>query len=136
MLDLGYTNLNQKAFNETGAGPMNLEIQSGNNYYFVLNPSLEFGSEIVSGDVVFRPRLAVGYIGYYGEANLNAKFQGAPGDASSFINWGTSDSNYLSAGLGLDVLFQNGMSVELSYTGQYSENTSNQSVGASLSIPF
>ena len=40
MLDLGYTNIDQKGFNETGAGSMNLEIQSGNNYYFVLRKKI------------------------------------------------------------------------------------------------
>lgn len=104
-------NFSWNAFSGSEDAVLYIKIQSWCNYGLVIS-LLEFGTELMLCDVALRNGLVVCCIGWFYEVILHANLQDVPSDPSSFIDWGTIDSNdlFVFAGLGLDIVLQNGAS--------------------------
>ena len=135
-IKLAYQGMQQGGFKESGADAVNLSVSSTYQDYFIVNPSIELGSEYKINSVVTRPRINLGYAGYYGSTNLSSSFQGAPSSVSPFLINGLVDENYFNAILGIDLIFKNGVVVSAEYDSMYSGSSQMQGGMVKVSIPF
>ena len=136
-LGLGYQFINQSAFSEYGAGPLNLDISSSSQGYLNLSPAIQLGASYQYKNFSFSPRLRIGLISYFGDENsLNARFSSSKASVDSFSIDPFYDDNYLSGELGFDLEFNSGFTASLSYSIEASVNSSYNSGSISFSIPF
>jgi len=138
MLDVGLTRVSYEGFDEKGAGAFNLEVDGDSKAYATLNPAIEFGGAIQSGNVIIRPTVSFGYTRYLSDpsADVSAKLAGAPANIDDFTVSSLADRNIFDTEAGVEFLFQNGLSAKLGYWGQYSKNTSSHGAEFKLNLRF
>jgi len=133
---LAYQGMQQGQFKESGADALNLQVSSTYQDYFIINPSIEIGSEYKVNSMVIRPSINLGYAGYYGSSNVRSRFQGAPSSISPFLINGLAERNYFNAILGLDLVMKNGAVISAKYDSMYSGSSQMQGGMIKVSIPF
>jgi hypothetical protein len=137
-LDFGISQVSQAGFRETGADAFNLVVSGGSTTTSLLAPAIQIGGEIKNGKLLIRPRAAVGYTHYLSDPSpeISARFAGAPGGVSDFQVTGLLDQDYLDLSAGIDLIFHNGVSLKLGYTGQFSANSTAHGAELRMAIPF
>ena len=131
-LDLGYHNLQQSGFTESGGGASRLAIGSNQNEYFSISPVLQLGGNFLINKTQIRPSLSLGYSGYFGNDTVRAKMVGAPASVGAFEINGANKADYLLTGASVEIVFPSSFSINAAYSGQFAANTKNNtfSVGA------
>jgi len=137
-LDFGISRVSQAGFRESGADAFNLVVSGSSTTTSLLAPAIHIGGEIKNGKLLIRPQAAVGYTRYLSDPSpeISARFAGAPGGASNFQVTGMLDQDYLDLSGGIDLIFHNGVSLKLSYTGQFSGNSTAHGAELRVAIPF
>ena len=135
-ISVAYQGMDQAAFAERGAKYLGLSVDSAYQGYGVVSPSLELGHEFKVNATTFRPMLSVGYAGYYGGSSVRSTLLGANQGLSSFRIEGLSDQNYVSANAGVGVIFENGMSVSITYDSLYASSSELQGGQVRFTVPF
>ena len=136
-IDGAFSTIHNDSMNETGAGAMNLMLESGNYNVFTVTPTLQVGTDFKSGNLSIRPMASVGYTRYSNPApSVDATLQGAPSGVAPFQVNGLNDLNYINTSAGIDFNLSNSVLFQLIYAGQYSENTESNSVQFKVVIPF
>ncbi len=125
MLDVSLSQAKYEGFRETGAGALNLIVAGDRQTNPAISPSLEVGGEIRSGQVLIRPRVAIGYTRYLANPApaVSAQFEGAPANVQPFDVASLADRDYFDMSVDVNLLFQNGFSATLGYWGQRSQHT-------------
>ena len=59
-IDGAFSTIHNDSMNETGAGAMNLMLESGNYNVFTVTPTLQVGTDFKSGNLSIRPMASVG----------------------------------------------------------------------------
>lgn len=135
-ISVAYQGMDQAAFAERGAKYLGLSVDSAYQGYGVVSPSLELGHEFKVNATTFRPMLSVGYAGYYGGSSVRSTLLGANQGLSPFRIEGLSDQNYVSANAGVGVIFENGMSVSITYDSLYASSSELQGGQVKFTVPF
>ncbi|MEX0775955.1 MAG: hypothetical protein WD042_09615 [Phycisphaeraceae bacterium] len=139
MLDLGVAHVHRDGFTETGARGANLIVASQDQTFFYVNPAIQVGLERrLSRGTVLRPRIRAGlsYLCYDTPPQTVASFAGAPPGVGTMAVLGDRDELLGTLAAGIDLLQHNGMSLQLEYTGQFSDRTISHGGMFKLAIPF
>ncbi|HVS26486.1 MAG TPA: autotransporter domain-containing protein [Burkholderiales bacterium] len=139
LIDVGITYVYHSAFNETGAGAANLNVKSGDQTLVSLQPGLEVGREFkTGGGILIRPFGMVGVTQFLSGTTpgITAVLQGAPAGTAPFTVTSEMDKTYANLSVGVDTLSVNGITLRVSYTGQFSTHSEFHSASLKLSIPF
>ena len=137
-IDLSYAYNSISSVQERGAGAIGLRINGCDQSSFGVSPGLEIGGQLKAGEVLIRPRIGIGYTGWFATNALvnSAQFIGAPAGVSNFKTTSGFDSNYLDLSAGVDMLFNSGVVLRLHYVNQQSVNTAANRAEIKVSIPF
>jgi hypothetical protein len=138
-IDLGYTRVDRKAFDETGAGVANLSVHRAVDDFTTLRGAVEWGAEWARDDgSLFRPALRLGLLGMVsGSApRTEATLQGVPAGVGPLTVQGQIDRTIGELGAALDVLNTGGTVLRLGYTGQFSRHIESHSAMLKFSMPF
>ena len=139
MVDLGATHSWFAGFQETGAGPANLDVESRTETYVELTPALEIGGETrLSNGRLLRPYVKLGVTHFVSGASpeITASFQGAPVGVAPFTVKGEMDKTYTNVNLGVTLLNKKGQILQVGYFGSFSDHLKSNSGMVKLSIPF
>lgn len=140
-IDLNAVHLHGHAFQESGAGALNLHIQNSNEWVFTATPSLEVGAQIANpySGTQFRPFVKVGLSLFNKEyLGLDATFEGAPSSAGTFTGVGSINKAMANLTAGLEIVDpQNGFDVRLTYDGHFGkDDVQAHSGSARLAVRF
>jgi len=139
MIDAGVTYVNLGSFNETGAGPANLLVQSHSEAYFTVQPALEIGAEFTKANgTLIRPFVKAGLSQFVGDSTpeITAIFQGAPTGVAPFMVAGDIDETFGEVTVGFDFLSVSGIVLRLNYEGRFSSNTEQHGGSLKIKAPF
>jgi len=112
-----YTWIRDESYNETGAGALNLSVNSRHTDQLILGVDGKIVHQL-NNSTNLNASLGVGYDTLSDQASITAAFAGAPG--ASFVTYGIDPSPWLvRAGLGLSTYNRNGMEVTARYDAEY-----------------
>ena len=137
-LDLGLTQVWMSRFKESGAGALNLYTDAFENTDVTITPMLEVGGQMLTGGTIFRPSLAIGYSQSLtgSDIDVRSRFAGAPSGSGSFKTVDYADSGAIQVGANFDVIFENGVTLNLGYNGGFSRNSELHGGMVKVSVPF
>lgn len=120
-----YTKIKDDAYNETGAGLLNLNVESNTAEIFVVGVDGTLNHSL-SDKSVLQANIGLGYDLNNDDVVITAAFEGSP--AASFDAQGLEQDPWI-ANAGLSYIHQaeNGIEVQLTYDVQYREDFLNQS---------
>lgn len=139
IIDLGATHSWFPAFQETGAGAADLNVEGRTETYVALTPELEVGGETrLANGLLLRPYARLGVTHFFSGASpvITATFQGAPVGVAPFTVTGEMDKTYEDIQVGLVVLRKKGQLLKLGYTGTFSDHLKSNTGSVKLTIPF
>jgi outer membrane autotransporter protein len=140
LFDVGVTQVNRDAFDESGAAAANLSVDKERDTITTLQPAVELGGEFETNiNVLIRPFVRLGATYYAGGSNtreVTAGLLAAPAEVAPFTVSTETDDTYGDLVLGLEFFRTNGASVRLEYAGQLSDNTQAHAGGVKFQIPF
>lgn len=125
MVDFDLVGLWRDAINESGAGPLNLMVQSQTDWMGSVAPAVEFGAQWRQGIYVWRPYLRVG-ARFLSQDTLSATalFAGSPAGVSPFTVTTPLDRLLAEVSAGFDVWQTDRYSLHLGYNGAFGAHTS------------
>jgi hypothetical protein len=124
--------VNMPAFNETGAGALNLHVSSMSQTFASLTPKVEIGSTLKAGDGgAVRPFMSGGITWYSSDAwVLTSRFEGTPTGVNPFITTTAFPETLYKFSAGIDYISSRkayGLDVRLMYDGQFADGYRNHS---------
>ncbi|MCW5623955.1 MAG: autotransporter outer membrane beta-barrel domain-containing protein [Burkholderiales bacterium] len=125
-----YTVIKDEAYSETGAGSLNLSVDSRKFDQLILGTDARF-THYLSDRWTASANVGVGYDTMNSQAAITATFAGAPG--ASFVTYGLDQSPWLGRG-GCGVTYKIKTSVELTgrYDAEVREGFTNQTASVKL----
>jgi hypothetical protein len=122
-VDVTATYLYTHGFAETGAGALNLHVQSSGEWVFAASPTLELGAQFTDPGtgVQLRPYLRAG-VTQFSESTLgvNATWDGAPASAGTFSGISDLDRTIGNFAAGLDIVDPTDkFDLRLNYEGRF-----------------
>ncbi len=138
LVDGNATYLSYGDLREKGVGAANLAIAGGEKWIFSVTPALEIGSTLaLSRETSLRPFIRGG-VTATSDANfaLTSGLAEAPAGFAPFTVHSKFDEVFARVGAGLDVISQSGMSLNLSYEGQFSDHSDSQTGNVKLRVDF
>lgn len=127
MLDLDAISFHQQSYEESGAGALNLDVDSNTETYFAATPGIELGGRLDLGNgFVLRPFTGVG-VSFITNDNYTAtsNFAAAPG-GDSLQTTANVDNLLGRLTLGLDLMNAGGFQVKLDYNLQAGDDVVSQ----------
>jgi outer membrane autotransporter protein len=119
-----YTRIDDNGYTESGAGALNLGVQSRAAEALVLGIDGKLAHTLTSHSTL-TANLGVGYDALNQQSSITAAFAGAPGAA--FTTYGLNPSPWLlRGGVGVVRMAANGLEVSARYDAEYRENFLNQ----------
>ena len=138
-LELGASYYDARAFSETGARELNLDVQSRQEGHAWAAPRVEFGfkTELPNG-LRIEPYAAAGFTYFLTDAKsvVNAQFAGAPGTVSPFSAESLLDRGHASFAAGLELSSEDRVAFSIAYEGTRSSNRDADWVSANINIRF
>ncbi len=126
-----YTWMRDDSYSETGAGLLNLDVDSRDNEELILGLDGELAHR-VSANSTLRANLGVGYDLLNERASVTSTFAGAPG--ASFVTHGITPDPWLGrAGLEFSHNAGDGMEIAARYDAEYRDDFLNQTASVKLS---
>jgi hypothetical protein len=138
-LEIGGSKVRLDAFNETGAGPLNLRIAARSETTVRVKPSVEAGLNIpLEGDAWLRPSLRVGTSRLVdGDlSSLTASFEGAPTGVGPYTVQSKADKRYTDLQVGLEWANARGASFRVGYNAQIGDTVRQSGGHIKLTVPF
>lgn len=133
-LGLGVVTVHTGAYNENGAGALNLSVQAETQTTFVATPAIEFGGRVNLEDgTVLRPFLGAG-VSFLSNSNWQqqAALAGAPAGTGAFVTTIPMNNVVARVSTGVQAMMSERLSLSLQYNGEFSQNVTSQ--GGSLSV--
>ena len=127
MLDLDAISFHQRSYEESGAGALNLDVDSNTETYFAATPGIELGGRLDLGNgFVLRPFTGVG-VSFITNDNYTAtsSFAAVPG-GDSLQTTANVDNLLGRLTLGLDLMNAGGFQVKLDYNLQAGDDVVSQ----------
>jgi hypothetical protein len=126
------------AVSETGAGPLNLDIEADGDFFAAIRPALTVAAEIPSGGGIFRPYLTGGFTYFVAgtDMKLTSTFQGESNMVPGFTTASALEEYYVDAAAGFDMQTTNGVALRLEGSAQYGANYLSYGGNAKFVAPF
>ena len=127
MLDLDAISFHQQSYEESGAGALNLDVDSNTETYFAATPGVELGGRLDLGHgFVLRPFTGLG-VSFITNDNYTAtsNFAAAP-DGASLQTTANVDNLLGRLTLGLDLMNAGGFQVKIDYNLQAGDDVVSQ----------
>ncbi|MFN4287160.1 MAG: hypothetical protein ACK4E3_01525 [Brevundimonas sp.] len=126
------------AFEERGAGPLNLDIEARDETFWRVRPSVEIGTELGhdEGRVRLSGRLGVSHLVEGHDTSLMGRFEGAPASAGLFETWYQSDRTMGELGLNAEITNGRGVALRAGYSGQFGRSSDNHGLSLKAVIAF
>jgi len=137
LVDFDAVGLWRGAINENGAGALNLQVQSQNDWLASAAPAVEFGNQWQTGHDIWRPYVRAG-MRFLSEKNLNATadFTGAPAGVSPFTITAPLDQVLAEVSAGFDFWRGKRYSLRVAYDGRFGAHTSSNGGEVKLRASF
>jgi outer membrane autotransporter protein len=137
-VDASATRLSSDGVDETGNGPANLIIRSGEQTVYTVSPTLEIGTEWRwSNGTLVRPFIRGGAIWYEGgDFSADSAFAAAPGGLGTFTIHHDIDDVMGTVAAGVELVNRDNAALRLSYEGQIGEQAEIHSIGLKGSAAF
>ncbi|MCF3933415.1 autotransporter outer membrane beta-barrel domain-containing protein [Acuticoccus sp. M5D2P5] len=134
-IDLDVINVNQEAYEERGAGALNLAVEGGSDTFVVFTPSLELGGRVNLTPSLPARVFANAGVSVFSEDTftVNARFAGLP-TMDTFETTTSIGDALARVGVGIDLAPAEGLEVKLQYDGAFSDKV--QSHGGSLRLGY
>ncbi len=135
-LDAIYTR--QPSYDESGAGDLNLDVRSSDQWSLVATPSVEVGGRVAVGETnTLRPYARLGLaLSNQDDWTSKARLAAAPGGADGFDSSVPMDEVTTKVGAGLQLDTQRGLELRLQYDGQFSSNLTSHGGSLRIALPF
>jgi outer membrane autotransporter protein len=131
---LGYTHLRTEGFSETGgSAALTVDDATMDTTYTTLGMRLERGFEI--GEITATARGTLGWMYAGGDVDPNSTARFASGDAFTVSNT-PIDSSVALVEAGIDFGLGNGATLGIGYAGQFGKNARQNTVNATMRVPF
>jgi uncharacterized protein with beta-barrel porin domain len=137
-LDLDVVYTRQPGYNESGAGDLDLDVETSDQWGLVVTPSVELGGRIaLPGTYVLRPygRMGVSFGNQSGWTS-SSSFDGAPDGAGTFDTDVPMDDIVARVAGGMQLDGENGLGVRLQYDGEFSANLTSHAGSLRVSWAF
>lgn len=133
LVDFDAVGLWRGAIDESGAGTLNLHVQSQNDWVTSAAPAVEIGTQWQQGGYTWRPYVRAG-VRFLNKDSLSAtaSFEGTPAGIAPFTITSPLDQTLAEVTTGFDVWKGKNYSLRLSYDGRFSSHTSSN--GGSLEV--
>ena len=119
-----YTWIKDESYSETGAGALNLNVDSRSTDQLILSAGGKL-THTLESQTKLDAYLGVGYDVINDEALITSVFAGGPG--ASFVTYGIDPSPWIGrAGLGLVHTLQSGMELSARYDTEFRQDFTNQ----------
>lgn len=129
-----YTWIKDKAYTETGAGLLNLDVESNTAEALVLGVE-GLLAHTLNPNTDLNLKLGVGYDVLNDQASITSAYAGAP--AAQFTTYGIDPSPWIAnAGVGVVHTTENGVDVSVNYDAEYRSDYLNQSASLKLRWAF
>ncbi len=137
-LTLGVVHARGGAYQESGAGALNLSVDSASRTALVATPMLEVGGRVsLGGDMVLRPYIGVGATLQTANTwNQTARLVSAPAGASGFTTSIPIDPVAARVTAGLQLYTGGAVDLRLQYDGEYSGTTSSSAGSLVATLRF
>ena len=139
LVDLNVTWVDIDGFTEAGGNGAALIVQGTDETIFSVSPAVEFGwqSQIDDAGTLLRPYIRAGVTVFDDpDFAVVSSFAAAPAGSPGIRTVVGTDDVVGDIAAGLDVLTTDGTVLKVYYSGQFGEDTTQQSVGARASLPF
>jgi hypothetical protein len=136
--DLSLTYVDSDDVDEDG-GATALDVEGDDEVFAALQPALEIGGEIATGDgYLLRPRASLGLTHFLEDPSpkVSAAFRAAPAGASGFAVRSEVERTSLDLELGLDVLSAGGVDLGLSGFSQFADEQTHLGGSIRLTVAF
>jgi outer membrane autotransporter protein len=123
-LDLSAVRVRSSGYQETGAGALNLAVDSASQTTWALTPALEVGGRVAVGrDMILRPYVSAG-VSFLSndEWKQTARLVGAPAGTDSFTTTVPLDTVVARVGAGVQLYTAKGFDLRLQYDGEFSSS--------------
>jgi len=133
LVDFDMTGLWRGAIDESGAGVLNLHVQSRNDWVASAAPAVEIGTQWQWGGYTLRPYVRAG-VRFLNKDNFSAtaSFEGSPAGIEPFTVTSPLDQTLAELSTGFDVWKGQNFSLRLRYDGRFGSHSSNN--GGSLEV--
>jgi outer membrane autotransporter protein len=137
LVDFDAVGLWRGAINESGAGALNLHVQSKSDWLASAAPAVEVGTQWQQGDAVWRPYLRAG-VGFLSrdDVSATASFAGSPAGVAPFTVTSPLDRTLAELSAGFDVWKGQRYSLQVSYDGRFGTHTSSNGGALKLRAAF
>ena len=137
-LDLDAIYTRQPGYDESGAGDLNLDVRSADQWSLVATPSVEVGGRVPAGEAgTLRPYARLGVaLSNQDDWTSRSRLAAAPGGAGDFDSSVPMDEVTAKVGAGLQLTTQRGLELRLQYDGQFSANVTSHGGSLRLALPF
>jgi uncharacterized protein with beta-barrel porin domain len=137
--EVNFNELRTGAFQESGAGPLDLVVPGATHFSATAGIGFELGGEVaLPHETVFRPFLGYAFkdtmIGR--SQTILASFEGAPSGVAPFAITNSPDIYLHEATAGFEIADNQGWNLKLLYTGSFGRTTRQDLYGLKLAIPF
>jgi len=139
IIDTGVTWVHSDSFNESGAGVLNLRVDSANETFWTVRPGVEAGTELELSEgkrLRLYGKLGVTHFLSDTDPKMQARLQGAPSSVSGFTVSGDIDKNVGDVELGISVLNISDVVFKVGYQGLFSDSFKSHGGFARFSMPF
>lgn len=138
-VDLGIDYLSMDGIDESGQGALRLTIDRDSQTYLNLQPAIELGADLTSGNgMLVRPRMTLGITQYIGQANPSASARLVSGDAhlDAFTIDTDMDKTRFDASAGIDLFTRKNVVARAEVLGRFSRNSTSYGGELKVSVPF
>jgi outer membrane autotransporter protein len=137
MVDFDAVGLWRGAIDESGAGALNLHVQSGNDWVASAAPAVEFGTQWRRGGYTWRPYVRAG-VRFLSEDDFSAtaSFEGSPAGIAPFTVTSPLDQTLAEVSAGFDVWKDKRYSLRLGYDGRFGGHTSDNAGSLEVHAAF
>ena len=125
LVDFDGIGLWRGAINESGAGALDLNVRSQNDWLASAAPALEFGTQWQHGTTVWRPYVRAG-VRFLSEDSFSAtaSFEGSPAGVAPFTVTTPIDQTMAEVSAGVDVWQGGRFSLRVAYEGRFGAHSS------------
>jgi len=122
---------------ESGAGALNLHVQSENDWLVSAAPAVEIGTQWPQGGYTWRPYVRAG-VRFLSKDNFRAtaSFEGSPAGIAPFRVTSPLDRTLAEVSTGFDVWQGSNFSLRLSYDGRFESHTTDNGGALELRAAF
>jgi len=137
LVDFDAVGLWRGTINESGAGALNLHVQSENDWLVSAAPAVEIGTQWPQGGYTWRPYVRAG-VRFLSKDNFRAtaSFEGSPAGIAPFRVTSPLDRTLAEVSTGFDVWQGSNFSLRLSYDGRFGSHTTDNGGALELRAAF